>query len=238
MFQRRYMCRELWIVVYVFWNNIYDFISDKTSYPIYLVMQDKIGGIVSIGDMSLFVLNVEKLGFLFLYLTLFANYIPTQIKQLSYYLFSRISDRRSWFLHTSLHASFFTLTYVALFEGGNLFFSIYLSYMKLSLTDIKYLIILFIYLYLEISFFTKVFGMLCMKYDEPIAFFLTSVIIVVFVLLSIRFANETLLFLNPFSFCLAPKVGPQQWMKLLYLAMLNVFSYLIIEKEVCLYECA
>lgn len=238
MFQLRYMCRELWIVVYVFWINIYDFISDKTSYPIYLVMQDKIGGIVSIGDMSLFVLNVEKLGFLFLYLTLFAHYIPTQIKQLSYYLFSRISDRKSWFLHTSLQASFFTLIYTALFEGGTLFFSIYLSYMKLSLTDIKYMIILFIYLYLEISIFTKVFSMLCVKYDEPIALFLTSVIIVGFVLLSIRSANETLLFFNPFSFCLAPKVGLQLWMKLLYLAMLNVFSYLILEKEVCLYECA
>lgn len=136
MVDKKKWWKSVWIVpitVLIYWT---DLLPDNMQETISAALLDKFGGRITLGidDADhVFLLNIQQLYFVIVFNLIFANQIVDHFRYSCIYVFSRIKDRKKWFLEHSIElweiASLYSFLYV-----GILFFMAGLN-SKFSITS-------------------------------------------------------------------------------------------------------
>lgn len=124
MVDKRKWWKNIWIVpitILIYWT---DLLPNNVQETVSAVLLDKFGGRISPGvdnADNIFLLDIQQLYFLIVFNLIFANQIVDHFRYSCIYVFSRIKNRKKWFLRCSLElwviASLYSFLYV-----GTLFF--------------------------------------------------------------------------------------------------------------------
>lgn len=229
--------KELLVVLYVIVLNMFDIVSERIQSPVYDIVINKLGGQISNSDISSIVLHMEKMGYILLFLILFGNYISKQITDSPVYIFSRINDRRIWYIKERMKLYGVAVIYIILYLSVIILMSCRLSNMKICSSDIKSIIIIGVYLLLQLTLLTNLCEALTIRLTEPIALVICIMLIILGTILATEWKGNIATFLNIFILFTGSAITARtNLIRLVYLLLLNASLHCCISVKIKKYE--
>ncbi len=187
--------RALSILPLAFFFSMLSLAGEPEPVPVVEFLKGNMFGTYSYGDAMIFVMTMERLWFLVLFPLLYGMYIAGEFQRASCYVFSRIRDRRGWFVKKA--AGLFVCD--AVYSGGYLAVICLLSTLRSTLPfDLEALKMagwLFVFVFLWNLQTALLVNLLAIKWNILAGFFVGYGCLAVMVVLAV---NEKLVWLNQY----------------------------------------
>lgn len=186
----------------------FSFIGEPGNESVLNLFANKIFGRVSFYDNSAYIEVLQNLIFLVVGNILFSDMIARHFRTGCVYVFSRIHNRRKWYIRKAgsllLHATLFTFCYLT----GALMICIFTTEKTLSSDEINALLLIYVFAFLLSGSTSLLVNLLSTKWGTTIAITLVQFVILALVFVARLTCNyPTIFMLNPMS-CLGILENP------------------------------
>ncbi len=194
-------------------------------------------GDAMIGDIRIFILLMDRMYYIFIFIMLYGTYIYRDFQVSSVYLFSRLKDRKKWFYKNVVAVAIFAAVYTFLFLATLLATCVWSSNYPLDIESVKMLGTLFIFVTLFLTATTLLTNFLTIRYNSSIGFICVYTLILILISIVVMSDNNMIwLAEHPYFSLLNPveaiilNMSEDSWMKLIatiyYLVLNGVIIWL------------